>query len=75
MSFNESPPPYDYESDIIKDQPNYQNINDNSKKNSKNKIIKRSRVIIPFPFYDIDITDFPCVKFIRNSITDNKKID
>lgn len=27
---------------------------------------KKSKVIIPFPFYDIDITNFPKIKFIQN---------
>jgi hypothetical protein len=39
----------------------------NIKKKSK------CRVIIPFPCYDIDITDFPRIRFIPNSVSDGTR--
>ena len=66
----ESPPPYTpYQSShqqtyIVKSMPECpKDINDETKK-------QKIRTIIPFPFYDIDITDFPKIKFIKNSVTD-----
>lgn len=40
---------------------------------SKLNIKKKPRIIIPFPCYDIDITNFPRIKLVSNSITDGKQ--
>lgn len=57
----EPPPPYQKEPPVFirKSLPEYP-------KEEKHKI----RTIIPFPFYDIDITDFPKIKFVKNCVTD-----
>lgn len=67
----EPPPPYTpyqhphQQTRIVNTMPECPNeMRSNTKKERK------IRTIIPFPFYDIDITDFPRIKFIKNSVTD-----
>lgn len=66
----EPPPPYTpyqpphQQTHIVNTMPECPNEIKNTKKHRK------VRTIIPLPFYDIDITDFPKIKFIKNSVTD-----
>lgn len=46
------------------------NPNLSNQPNIKKK--SKCRVIIPFPCYDIDITNFPWIKFIPNHVSDGK---
>lgn len=64
---NEAPPPYQKEQPRPQPQPIFVRKSlPEYPKEQKRKI----RTIIPFPFYDIDITDFPKIKFIKNSVSD-----
>lgn len=33
-----------------------------------------SRRIIPLPFYSVDITEFPSIKFVNNGLSESEKL-
>jgi len=64
---DERPPPY----------APYESAKPESIKLEQVKVEEKSKVrtVIPFLFYDIDITDFPRIYFVSNSVSDRTDIN
>jgi hypothetical protein len=67
---NNNPPPYTLDEKIlpIASEPftMYSMPTDRQSLPKKEELKPKARTIIPFIFVDIDITDFPSIKFIKN---------
>lgn len=63
----DSPPPYvPYPIDT--------NNDNNNSSNSSTRTHRRVRIILPLPFYSLDITDFPRMKWINNKKLDERAL-